>query len=134
MKYIRFLFIEPHFKWRILIFVLLVVMLSLQSNFLAKQRATQKAMVAAIEMKRKNLQNKRQAKDRAGALEETQYIFKGVSEFDGIHYTVINKDIYTQGDIIGHYVVKQITSSFVILEDTATRKLRKLEYGTEFNH
>ena len=133
MKYIRFLFLEPHFKWRIFIFVILVVMLSLQSNFLAKQNATLKAMVATIEMKRKDLQNKRQVRDKPVAVQETQYILRGVSEFDGIHYAVINKEIYARGDTIGHYVVKQITSNCVILEDKTTQKLRKLEYLTEFN-
>lgn len=132
-KLIRLIVVDQHLRLRLGIFIIFVVVVTLQLGTIQLQKKQlsqikiEKEMIAHIpDMERKSMMSasaRLQAQAAKGG-----FVLKGTSTKEGAPYAVIDETVYKVGDIISGYTVVEITENSVALENMATKDIRSLRF------
>ncbi len=129
----RYVFVETNFRKQVLVlFAVLFVFVGLHKygQFQVKMLTHyhgQQELLARGELIRKTPQKPDpQTKEARIILDQKEYLMKGVSIQKGEYYVLINKGIYREGEMIGHFTVSKIDPQCTVLEDLQTHEKKFL--------
>ena len=136
-KIIRFIVIEPQFKIRVGLFIILLFTIFILSQLLANKKTTlkktidDKKLVESIPRMEAIIQGKIRPTPVARPkveIKREQKVFKldGISYFEGVPYAVINDEVYKVGDLINNHSVYEIKDDYVVLKHRFTGAIREL--------
>ena len=72
---------------------------------------------------------KQDAKVRAATL--SALVLNGLSVREGINYAIIDGNVYKEGDAVGDFTLRTVTTKYIILEDTILNQSRTLYFRGE---
>jgi hypothetical protein len=134
-KYIRFFFVEPSFRLRLVIVIALFILMGVEKKIIRLQKdkiADLRARVAAVKQigameKKIKFYKMFQETSDAPVVEEKANEIKGVAFLEsGVPYVVINNNVYREGDKLGEYTIIKITEKVTEMQNKETQETRYL--------